>query len=308
MKKKLMFILPGLSLILAGMVIFNLFIRKGENLAKGYDKNSNGSYVLDSSGIFAEDQDILDELNELTQEYSKKLKMNIYVCLSDSRFYSDNEVQIFCDDLYDEIYGEDTDGILYLIDLSGSSPAHDCISTSGKAVLLYKKNLDKIFNRIDTYLPSGGSTAYPDDIDGAVREFLNQLEKYGDKKPGIFSSYHDKSSGKYFYYRGGEFIVSTRRAPVFNLIVLIVSAVIGVITGVISYCSIKSKYKFKSGTNSSVYISHEESRLTENTDMFIRSYVTKRKIETSSGSGGGSRMGGGGHSHIGGHGGGVHHR
>ena len=307
MKKKLLFIIPALSLILAGAVVFNLFIRKPKNIGKGFDGDISGSCVIDSTGMFTDDRDILNELDSLTKEYSDKLDMNICIYLSDQWYNSDNAVQIFCDDAYDEIYGEDTDGVFYMIDLSGSSPARDCISTSGKAVLLYEKELDGIFERINTHLPTGGNTAYPDDIDGAAREFLSQLERYGNKKPGIFSSYHDKSSGKYFYYKGGEFIVSTKRPPVTNLLMLLITAVIGTVTGGITYFSIKSKYKFKTSTNPGVYVSHEESNLTEKSDTFIRSYVTKHKIETSSGSGGGSRSGGG-HSHSGGHGGGVHHR
>lgn len=306
MKKKLMFIIPVISLILAGMVIFNLFIHKGKNLGKGFDgDSSNSCVVVDTEDILLNDQDILYELDSLVKEYSDKLDMNICVYLSKRSFYSDNDVQIFCDDLYDETYGENTDGAFYLIDLSGSSPARDCISTSGKAVLLYQKNLESIFTSIDAHLPSGGNIPDKDDIDGAVREFLSQLEKYGNKKPGFFSSYHDKSSGNYFYYRGGEFIVSKKRPPVTNLLVLVIAAAIGIATGFISYFSIKSKYKFKASTNPGVYVSHEESKLTENSDTFIRSYVTKHKIETNNSSGG---ISGGGHSHSGGHGGGVHHR
>lgn len=307
MKNKLLFIIPVLSLILAGAVFFNLFIRKPENIGKGFDGNKGAGMVIDRIGIFDDDPETLEELNILVDKYTGKLDMNICVMLGDHYFYSDEEVKSFCDSTYDNEYGEDTDGIFYYIDLSGSSSPIDHISTSGKAVLLYQKELEGIFKSIDYYLPSGGGIAEPDDIEGAVKEFFRLIDKYGNKKPGIFSSYHDKENGRYYYYRGGEFIVSKKRPPSSNFIVLIVSAAVGALTGFISYFSIKSKYKFKSGTNSSVYVSREESKLTENSDSFIRSYVTKRKIETSSsGSIGGS--GGGSHSSGGGHGGGSHHR
>lgn len=306
MKKNLTFILPALCLLLAGMVIYTLFIRKDENYGEGFDGKNGASTVYDQAGIFNGDKETLQELNILVDEYSDKLDMNIVVYINDRRFYSDSQVQLFCDDLYDNEYGEYTDGIFYLIDISGSTPARDCISTSGKAVLLYQKNLDRIFSSMDAYLPSSGSTVYPDDIDGAVREFFDQIEHYGRRKPGIFESYHDKVRGFYYYYRNGEFIVSKNRPPSFDLIILLISAVVGIITGIISYSSIKSKYRFKGGTNSSVYVAHGENNLTESSDIFIRSYVTKRKIETSSSGGGGRSGGGGGHS--GSHGGGVHHR
>lgn len=303
MKKNLTFILPVLCLLLAGMVIYTLFIHKDKNYGKGFDGNSDASRVYDQADIFDDDKE--QELNTLVDEYSDKLDMNIFVYINDRRFYSDSEVQLFCDDFYDDEYGKHTDGILYLIDISGSTPARDCISTSGKAVLLYQKNLDRIFSSIDVYLPSSGSTVYPEDIDGAVREFFDLIEHYGRKTPGVLESYHDKVRGYYYYYRNGEYIVSTHN-PTTNLIFLLISAVVGILTGIISYSSIKSKYRFKGGTNSSVYVAHGENNLTESSDIFIRSYVTKRKIESSSSGGGGSRSGGGGHS--GGHGGGVHHR
>lgn len=306
MKKNLTFILPALCLLLAGMVIFNLFIRKDENYGEGFDGDSDASYVYDQADIFDDDKETLRELNTLVDEYSNKLDMNIYVFINGDRsFYSDSEVKRFCDSYYDNKYGEHTDGILYLIDISGGTPARDCISTSGKAVLLYEKNLDRIFSSMDAYLPSSGSTVYPDDIDGAVREFFDQIEHYGRRTPGIFESYHDKVRGYYHYYRNGEYIVSTHN-PATKFIFLLISAVVGIMTGIISFISIKSKYRFKGGTNSSVYVAHGENKLTESSDIFIRSYVTKRKIETSSSSGGGRSGGGGGHS--GSHGGGVHHR
>lgn len=306
MKKNLTFILPALCLLLAGMVIYTFFIRKDENYGEGFDGKNGASNVYDQAGIFDDDKEMLQELNILVDECSEKLDMNICVYINDRRFYSDSEVQLFCDDLYDHEYGEYTDGILYLIDISGGTPARDCISTSGKAVLLYKKNIDRIFSSIDAYLPSSGSTVYPDDVDGAVREFFDQIEHYGRRKPFVLESYHDKVRGFYYYYRGGEYIVS-KHNPTTNFIFLLISAVVGILTGIISYSSIKSKYRFKGGTNSSVYVAHGENKLTESSDIFIRSYVTKRKIETSSGSSGGGRIGGGG-GHSGGHGGGVHHR
>ena len=307
MKKKLMFILPAVSLLLAGLVVFNLFIRKPKNIAKGYDPDESVSTVIDDAGIFDDDEDTLDKLNELAEDYSEKLEMNIIVYLSGSSLYEERDTEIFCDDYYDTLCGKNTDGILYFMDLSGVSSPLDWISTSGKAVLLYQKNLNTIFKTLDNYLPASGKEIFADDIESAVKEFFRQIEKYEKKKPGFFSKYHDKDEDIYFYYKGGEFIVSEGKPASSSIIILLISAAVGAIVGIIAYFSIKSKYKFKNSANPSVYISQEESRLTEQSDTFIRSYVTKRKIETSSGGGGIGRSGGG-RSGGGGHGGGGHRR
>ncbi len=307
MKKKLMFILPAVSLLLAGLVVFNLFIRKPKNIAKGYIPDKSVSTVIDDAGIFDDDEDTLDELNSLAQDYSEKLEMNIIVYLGGTSLYGERNAEIFCDDYYDTLCLENTDGIMYFMDLSGVSSPLDWISTSGKAVLLYQKNLDAIFSSLDNYLPAGGEEIYAKDIEETVKEFFRQIAKYEKKKPGFFSKYHDKDKGIYFYYKGGEFIVSKEKPAFAGIIILLISAVVGTIVGISTYFSIKSKYRFKVSANPSVYISQEESRLTEQSDTFIRSYVTKRKIETSSG-GGGMRSGGGGHSRGGGHGGGGHRR
>lgn len=307
MKKKLFVIIPVISLLLAGLVVYNLLLKKPKNIGKGFDGDSSKSCVIDDAGIFDDDEDTLDKLNELAEDYSEKLEMNIMVYLSGNSLYEERNAEIFCADYYDESYGKDTDGILYLMDLSGVYSPLDWISTSGKAVLLYQKNLDAIFSTLDNYLPSGGEEVQPDEAERAVIEFFRQIEKYEKKKPGFFSTYHDKVTNKYFYYKGGEFIVSKDRPASSNLLILLISAAIGTVAAIITYFSIKKAYKFKNSTNPSVYVSHEESRLTEKSDTFIRSYVTKRKIESSSGGGGGSRSGGG-RSGGGGHGGGGHRR
>ena len=308
MKKKLMFILPAVSLLLAGLVVFNLFIRKPKNIAKGYDPDESVSIVIDEKGVFDNDEDTLDELNRLAQDYSEKLEMNIVVRLGATHWIPEEFAKRSCDDYYDQLCGENTDGILYYIDFSDFRTHTDCISTSGKAVLLYEEHIDTIFSTLDKYLPSANEEIYADDVEDAIKEFFRQIEKYEKKKPGFFSKYHDKENDTYFYYKGGEFILSKERPASVGILVLLISAAVGTLVGIITYSSIKSKYKFKTPANPSVYISQEESRLTEQSDKFIRSYVTKRKIETSSGGGGGIGRSGGGRLGGGSHGGGCHRR
>lgn len=304
MKKSVLIIINIVLLI----VIFGLLgIQSAAktDLAKGFDGNSANSGFLDNTGL-AENP---DELTDLVQKTSEELGMNIFVYVagtSDS-YRSDYDIECFADDFYDEIYGEDTDGVFYYMDLSGRSPTYDYISTSGKAVLLYQKNIDNIFTRLDNYLPSSGQTVYPENVENAVEEFLRAIKDYSNTSPSSMTYYHDKSSGKYMFMKNGEFVVSEHKPIIYNVFLMLACMVVGLIVAVIVYFVTKYRYRFKKSQNSVVYVKHDKTVFHRSTDTFIRTYTTKHKIETSSG-GGGSRGGGGGHSHSGGHGGGGHHR
>ena len=174
-----------------------------------------------------------------------------------------------------------------------------------KAVLIYEDARESIFSYLDNYLPASGETIYEDDIYDAVSGFLSCLDTYSSHDSTALEYYHDKSSGKYFYYKDGELVVSKSKPLAIWLNISLVSVLIGAVIALISYFITKSRYKFKASTNPNVYISRNESVFTNKSDVLIRTYVTKHKIESSSG---GSHGGGGGHSHSGGHGGGGHHR
>lgn len=277
-----------------------------KNNYAGWDGDWQASMLVDneygSSGLFSDEY--REDLTEEIQQYSKDLEMNIVVYIGGT-YRSDSETKPFCDDYYDSAYGNDTDGIMYYIDLSGKSPAYDYISTAGKCILLYEKNREDIFNYLDNYLPASGQTIEEYDIYQAVKAFLSELKYYYNQDHSKFEYYHDTSKGTYIYYKDGELQITTEKPLVLKLRILIVCSVIGFLTALITYLVSKSHYKFKNKTNPSVYLSSEAVRFNEKSDLLIRTYVTKHKIQSSSG-GGGSR-GGGGHS-GGSHGGGGHHR
>lgn len=302
MKKSVLIII---NIVLVAALAVLLAVQSGakNNTAQGFSGNSTDSGFLDNTGMTENP----DEITELVRKMSEELEMNIfiYVAGTSDSYRSDYEIECFADDFYDEIYGEDTDGIFYYMDISGRSPAYDYISTSGKAVLLYQNNLDNIFTRLDNYLPPSGQQIFPEDIENAVKEFLRAIKDYSTYKPSSLECYHDESSGKYMFMKKGEFVVSYHKPIVYNIVLLGVFIIVGLITAVIVYFVTKQRYKFKKSQNSSVYVRNEKTVFHRSTDTFIRTYTTKHKIESSSG---GSRGGGGGHSHSGGHGGGGHHR
>ncbi|MDE5770951.1 MAG: hypothetical protein K2I06_04870 [Ruminococcus sp.] len=305
MKKSVLLII---NIALVAVMIILLVVQSATktNIAEGFDGNSINSSFLDSTGLVENP----DEITELVQETSETLKMNIYVYVAgdNDRYRSDYDIECFADDFYDEIYGEDTDGVFYYMDLSERSPAYDYISTSGKAVLIYQKNIDRMFDYINKYLPSSQQTVYAEDIQNAVQAFLSILKTYSNTQPNPLEYYHDKSSGKYMFMKNGEFVVSEHKPIIFNIVVLAICIAVGLMVSLIVFFVTKSSYKFKKSQNSSVYIKNEKTVFHRSTDTFIRTYTTKRKIESSSSGGSSHRSGGGGHSHSGGHGGGGRHR
>lgn len=281
----------------------------GENLHDTNRIDSEKSGISDTYGFFDDNEDMLDGLTMLVQNKAEELDMNIFVFIADEkcRNFSDYRTECFSDDTYDEMYGEDTNGVFYFMDFSGKKPAYDYISTSGKAVLMYEKNIQSIHNACQALLPPSSVTdysEYTDDVADAISQFLTQLDYYyKDKSSGY---YHDESSGKYFYYKGDNLVISYSPPLSVRMRPLIFAFPVGIISAIIFYFVTKSKYKFKASVNPVAYVSHEETQFIHKDDRFIRTYTTKTKIETNSG--GGSSGGGGGHSHSGGHGGGGSHR
>lgn len=302
MIKKAISAFSAVIMLFSMLPLIALNASAAKNYHKDDDIDSRYSMLWDDAGIFSEEN--YEFLNDNIQQYADELEMNICVYVSGT-VRSDYSTEIFADDTYDEMYDEDTDGIFYYLDISGKRPAYDYISTSGKAVLMYQKHVDDIFSFLDSYLPSSGETVYEDDIYNAVNGFLSILYTYaGDFEPNFLNYYHDKSSGKYFYYKDDELMITKSKPPALWLLTGAASAVIGLVIAVICWFTTKSSYKFKSTTNPGVYVARNETFYTQKSDMLIRTYVTKTKIESSSGGG----HGGGGHSHSGGHGGGGHHR
>lgn len=304
MKKSVLVII---NIILVILVVVVLVIQSSAktDIANGFDGNYINSSFLDNTGLVENS----DELTTLVQQTAQKLKMNIFIYSAGKNDInrSDYDIERFADDFYDEIYGEETDGVFYYMDVSGRSPTCDRISTSGKAILIYQKNIENIFIRLDNYLPASTEPVKAEHIENAVKGFLSALEDYSTYKPSAFEYYHDESSGKYMFMKNGEFVVSRNKPLIFNIILMIVFLIVGAVVALITYFVTASNYKFKKSQNPVIYAKNENTVFRRSTDEFIRTYTTKHKIQTNSG-GGGRSGGGGGHHSGGGHGGGSHHR
>lgn len=302
MKKLLIILITAFTLLPMSMLTAS-----AGTYENGWSGDSSKSKVIDNYGFF--DDDMLKAMNLLVQQSSEKLEMNICIFIADDAYkMTDYETECFADDTYDEMYGEDTDGVFYFMDFTGEKPAYDYISTSGKAVLFYESYTEKIFDAIAPNLPPSGLgdySGYSDDIAQAISQFLTQIDYYYGNKN--LKYYHDESSDKYFYYKNDELVISDKPPFVKRLKILLFAVPAGLITALIYFFATKSKYKFKASANPVVYVSHDETNFTQRDDRFIRTYTTKTKIESSSSSSG-SHGSSGGHSHSGGHGGGGSHR
>lgn len=276
------------------------------------EKDFSNCRIYDEYGLFKDNE--LEELNNLIEQTAKEIDMYIAVYISKTDL-DDLETERFSEQCYEDMFGENTDGIFFYMDLSGGRPAYDYISTSGMGALVYtdyrndgeNNVIDKIFDRIYNYMPSSEEIIESADIKLAIEEFCRQLEIYADKGTKSFYYSYDSADGKYIYESGGKAVVSSHKPLFIMLKYFPIGIACGIITAIIMFFVIKSTYKFKKSCDSSVYVERNETNFTVRDDRFIRQYTTKTKIESSSSSGG-SHHSGGGSRGGGSHGGGGRHR
>ncbi|WP_294427433.1 hypothetical protein [uncultured Treponema sp.] len=305
--------LVGIALIVLAIIgawHFSFMPLNAKNDAKGFNGDSNQSIFMESDdedAFFSEMERL--QLTLAIREVSEKLKMNIIVFASRTPV-SDEDTREFADSSYDEIYGKDTDGIFYYLDMSGKRPAYDYLSTSGKAVLFYQEKKENIFSKLDNYLPASyevaenGYEPYREDIKKAILVFLDELEYYAETFDEKTSYFQSPNTGKYLYYLGDTLYVTYSRPPKQRFMICLFALLLGFIVSRIFAASVKKEYVFVTPVEADIYISKEKSEFNEMSDTFLREHTSKRHHSSSS-SGGHS---GGGHSGGGSHGGGGHHR
>lgn len=294
--------------VVSGMSSKNLYVEFSED-----DVSKSG--IIDEHGLFAGNQSLLRKLESEIQECARDNNMNIVVFLPDSSrsYYSDSQTEYFAKNEYNSVFTENTDGLLYYLDISGKRSAFDYIATSAGANLIYTQGIrDSIFNSLDQYLPSSSSSEPldPEKIGEAISSFCYYVDYYNTDKARESYFYASTADDPvYVYKKSGETYVTKSAPPAKKMIVMIVSELIGGLVTLIIYLISKHNYKFKSKTNPRIYLSGDSVNLTQNADIFQGTHTTKTRIESSSGGGGRSSFGGGGGSHHGGSmGGSGHHR
>lgn len=301
MKRFIMFMTAVLSC--AAVIACGAFSAFAESIipAAGFNGDTSNCRVYDNKGLFTDKE--LKELDELVQETAEEIDMYIAIYLSDTA-RSEGSTQFFSDETYEELFGANSDGVFYYMDLSEQYSAYDYISTSGKAILLYDDHIDSMLSSIFNYLPASGEPITADEIAGGINKICQTFRAYS-REPKNNEYKYIEYNDTYVYYKDGETVISSSKPAAVRLKnALLFGLPSGLIVGFLFFFITKSNYKFRKSCNPHVYVAREETNFTQREDRFIRTYTTKTKIESSSSSGGG----GGSHGGSGSHGGGGGHR
>ncbi len=234
--------------------------------------------------------------------------MNIGVILGVQE-RSDLTIESVCKSTYIELFGENSDGLLYYMDLKGHEP-YDYIATRGKGQFYYTNassddRISAIYDDLDDYLyPVGSENVYD-----AVLRFAELTEYYYDA--GVPDRYYvyDDEYHEYYHMEGDE-VITTLSKPYHDWYMVPAMAIFGALCGLIPalivFAVVKYKYKFKYSLSPTTYVNKKNVQYREQYDKFVRESTSRVHIDTSSG--GGSSGGGGGGFSSGGFGGGGHHR
>lgn len=235
--------------------------------------------------------------------------MNLIVFLAGTK-RSDDATIVFADDSYDEIFGENTNGIFYYMDTSGGYGLYDVLSTSGTAVFNYGKHKYDILDAVAAYLPASGEPVYESDITYAVKYYLDVLDRYKNDKTGFFDYDYDNNSDTYAYYQNGKYTVSKHKPWFMYLENFLHSIGIGTIIAVIIYFVNKRAYTFKVSADPKIYVANKQTVFRIKNDIFLRTDTSRSRISSSSSSSRShsSHHSSSHHSHSGHHSSGGRHR
>lgn len=245
------------SILLATLLIFVCIITV----------SAEANDVYDDAGLFYESEAIQNSIDE----FKEATGWNIAIVTTDDS--NGKSSMAYADDFYDELFGINTDGILYLIDMDNRE---NWISTSGEAILYIDDDrIERILDKTTPNLSDG-------DFDGAAIAFIQTTAKY--YRDGIPDSNKD-----YTIDRDGEYVRKPNYdAAIPAIVIALIAAGIGVIIVVV-------RYKIHSTPSANVYMDQRETSFRDRRDLFIREYTTQVHIDRDSG--GGGRSGGGSSTH-----------
>ncbi len=264
------------------------------------------SFIYDEADMLTEQQET--ELGEKITETAEYINMNILIYVSGTTIGSHSGTVQFAEELCLEYFGYDADSIVLYMDLSGHDnpnyAPYDYIYTRNLARFYYSGEsdvsdggrIDAIFDYMNPYLPR-----CEEDVYSATEAFLNRLEMFYDYGPDPAVEYfYIPDKDMYAVIQDDNTILLQESKPKSWGLAVVIGIVAGLIAAVITFITVKMHYRFKSQPSSLQYMDFENAHLEQKSDMFIRSYQTRTRIQTSSGGGGGggtsSGGGGGGNS------------
>ncbi len=293
MKKRLLFVLLSLTMFL---------------MMCGFREDE--SKVFDDGNLLSDEQE--QRLQELCIKTAKETELDIVVVTtSDLGFKS---AMSYADDFYDEgrfgyeyEYGS---GVLFLIyDYPNSTDGEVYISTAGLGIL-YIDDYD-----VEDILDAGWDDfAYEYDYCGCFEKMINKTARIVDNfqhLEGVEEVLDDWYAGEYSDYEQfiNDYDYVGREPNFFGCLIMCGGAAV-LVAGIVVLI-MNSTYKTKVTVSGGTYFRKNSFKMNSNYDNFIRTDVSRVRIESSSsGGGGGSRSGGSSHRSSSGrsHGGGGRRR
>lgn len=256
----------------------------GENYALLHD--------LDNSLTEDEESELLDNIIEA----ANTIDSSVAIVITDDIGFdkSDYGVMDFADVYYENYCGINTDGILLLLN---NDTKYDWISTSGDCIDTYEYAIDYIFDDIWDYVLEA-------EYVNAVEGFCSSVIYYGKV---YTSDYNNDYSNNYSYEFSYDNYDDIYLEDIFGIFIF--ASFIIVIALIIFAGIINSGYRLNKNKSVSNYVLKDSLAFSQKSDTYLRTYTTRTRINSSSGSSG-SRRSGGSHRSSGGgrHGGGGRRR
>lgn len=254
----------------------------------GYTKEYDGTQdkVYDLAMLFTEGQ--IEELQQMCVKCAKGTKLDVgIVTTNDAQGKSS---MAYADDFYDDMgfgYDNGASGIIMLIDMDNREVY---LSTAGIAIGYFNDDdIDDVIDNLYGYITSGdyynAAVSFIEDVERHV-SYINNAYPDGVESwfDGDYTDYNDFEND-YGALRKEKSIFAYPLADFFI-------AAFGSLIIVLIMC-MNSKSKMTAGANT--YINRDKLNVRRSMDTYLRTTVTKTKIQSSSGSSGG-------------HSGGSHHR
>ncbi len=260
-----------------------------------YDSNENKVY--DNAGLLTEDQ--ISELQSKCVSVAEKTKLDVVILTTNDAEGKNSTA--YADDFYDENgfgYDQGGSGIMMLIDMDKRNV---WLSTKGIAIEYFNDDdIDDVLDDVFRYMGEDNRRydmvcdTFLDDVSEHVDEINSKY--YSDVKPWFEGNYTDYEDYRHSndYVKIEEMRQNNNgyvRRNIFSSVFvdLCVSIVVALVVVLIMSYSQKSKMTADGNT----YMNKNDLIIHGSRDMFLRTTVTKTKIERDSG---GSGHSGGGHS------------
>lgn len=243
-------------------------------------------HIIDENRHVSDDRG--EDLRKRAEEFAEKSGFNIIICVCDDigEPKTDQHTVEYADDMYDELCGINTDGILLLIN---NDTEYDYISTSGACINYYSDY------RIEMILGAVYDDIIAGDFASAAAEFLYTAEYYYD----MGKANHQTD------VMGAEVDTVDFAAGILML------GAVGLVVGIIIFFGNLKKYKLEK-PSAAFYVNRNTLSYKRFEDIFLGNFTNRIYSPRSSGGsgGGGGRGRSSTHRSSGGgrHGGGGRHR